>query len=390
MKYIDEFNDPELARRLLDEIHATATRPWALMEVCGGQTHSIIRHGIDQLLPEYVELIHGPGCPVCVTPLEVIDKALEIAARPDVIFCSFGDMLRVPGTDRDLFRVKGEGGDVRVVYSPLDALQLARRHPDRQVVFFAIGFETTAPANAMAVHQARRLGLDNFSLLVSHVRVPPAVEAIMTAPACRVQAFLAAGHVCSVMGTAEYPRLAERYRVPIVVTGFEPLDILEGIRRAVHQLERGEHRVENAYPRAVRESGNPAALRMLEEVFEVTDRAWRGIGRIPGSGWRLSEAYRAYDAEHRFDVTGIRTEEPAVCRAGEVLQGLIKPTECSAFGTTCTPRTPLGATMVSSEGACAAYYLYRRMTGPAVPSAPVPVSTPQGSRAAQEEMNPVG
>ncbi|WP_112470230.1 hydrogenase formation protein HypD [Streptomyces triticisoli] len=386
MKYIDEFNDPELARRLFDEIRATVTRPWALMEVCGGQTHSIIRHGIDQLLPEEVELIHGPGCPVCVTPLEVIDKALEIAARPEVIFCSFGDMLRVPGTDRDLFRVKGEGGDVRVVYSPLDALQLARQNPGRQVVFFAIGFETTAPANAMAVHQARRLGLDNFSLLVSHVRVPPAIEAIMTAPECRVQGFLAAGHVCSVMGTAEYPDLAERHRVPIVVTGFEPLDILEGIRRAVHQLERGEHRVDNAYPRAVRETGNPAALRMLEEVFEVADRSWRGIGRIPASGWRLSDAFRAFDAEHRFDVEGIRTEEPAVCRAGEVLQGLIKPTECSAFGTTCTPRTPLGATMVSNEGACAAYYLYRRLNGQTSPAAPAP----QGSRAPQEEMNPVG
>ncbi|MFG2125471.1 hydrogenase formation protein HypD [Streptomyces sp. NPDC048710] len=381
MKYIDEFNDPDLARRLFDEIRATVTRPWALMEVCGGQTHSIIRHGIDQLLPDEVELIHGPGCPVCVTPLDMIDKALEIAARPDVIFCSFGDMLRVPGTDRDLFRVKGEGGDVRVVYSPLDALDLARRNPDRQVVFFAIGFETTAPANAMAVHQARRLGVDNFSLLVSHVRVPPAIEAIMSAPACRVQGFLAAGHVCSVMGTTEYPDLAEKHRVPVVVTGFEPLDILEGIRRAVHQLERGEHRVENAYPRAVREQGNPAALRMIEEVFEVTDRNWRGIGRIPASGWRLTDAFRAYDAEHRFDVTGIRTEEPAACRAGEVLQGLIKPTECAAFGTTCTPRTPLGATMVSSEGACAAYYLYRRMT-----------DTParQGSRIPQEEMNPVG
>ncbi|MFJ4205595.1 hydrogenase formation protein HypD [Streptomyces sviceus] len=380
MKYIDEFNDPDLARRLLDEIRATVTRPWALMEVCGGQTHSIIRHGIDQLLPEQVELIHGPGCPVCVTPLEVIDKALEIASRPGVIFCSFGDMLRVPGTGRDLFRVKGEGGDVRVVYSPLDALELARRHPDREVVFFAIGFETTAPANAMAVHQARRLGLTNFSLLVSHVRVPPAIEAIMTSPSCRVQGFLAAGHVCSVMGTAEYPQLAERFGVPLVVTGFEPLDILEGIRLAVRQLERGEHRVENAYPRAVREDGNPAAVRMIEEVFEVTDRNWRGIGPIPNSGWRLTEGFRAYDAEHRFQVTDIRTEEPAECRAGEVLQGLIKPTECGAFGTTCTPRTPLGATMVSSEGACAAYYLYRRMNA----------ATPQATGAADKEMNPVG
>ncbi|WP_037681603.1 hydrogenase formation protein HypD [Streptomyces griseus] len=361
MKYIEEFNDPELARRLLDEIHATVTRPWAMMEVCGGQTHSIIRHGIDQLLPDEVELIHGPGCPVCVTPLEMIDKALAIAARPNVVFCSFGDMLRVPGTGRDLFRVKGEGGDVRVVYSPLDALEIARREPDREVVFFGIGFETTAPANAMTVHEARRLGIRNFSLLVSHVRVPPAVEAIMTAPECRVQAFLAAGHVCSVMGTAEYPELAERHRVPIVVTGFEPLDILEGVRRTVRQLERGEHRVENAYPRAVRDAGNPAALRMIEEVFEVTDRGWRGIGTIPDSGWRLSEAFREYDAEYRFDVGDVKTVESAECRSGEVLQGLIKPNECPAFGTTCTPRTPLGATMVSSEGACAAYYLYRRL-----------------------------
>jgi hydrogenase expression/formation protein HypD len=361
MKYIEEFNDPALARRLLDEIRATVTRPWAMMEVCGGQTHSIIRHGIDQLLPDEVELIHGPGCPVCVTPLEMIDKALAIASRPKVVFCSFGDMLRVPGTDRDLFRVRGEGGDVRVVYSPLDALEIARREPDKEVVFFGIGFETTAPANAMTVHEARRQGIGNFSLLVSHVRVPPAIEAIMRAPECRVQAFLAAGHVCSVMGTAEYPELAERHRVPIVVTGFEPLDILEGVRRTVRQLELGEHRVENAYPRAVREAGNPAALRMIEEVFEVTDRAWRGIGTIPDSGWRLSDAFRAYDAEYRFDVGDVRTVESAECRSGEVLQGLIKPNECPAFGTTCTPRTPLGATMVSSEGACAAYYLYRRL-----------------------------
>ncbi|MGW3625224.1 hydrogenase formation protein HypD [Streptomyces sp. NPDC000880] len=368
MKYIDEFNNPDLARRLLDDIHATATGgPWALMEVCGGQTHSIIRHGIDQLLPDSVELIHGPGCPVCVTPLEMIDKALEVASRPDVIFCSFGDMLRVPGTGRDLFRVRSAGGDVRVVYSPMDALDIARRHPDRQVVFFGIGFETTAPANAMTVHEARRLGIGNFSLLVSHVRVPPAVEAIMNSPDCRVQAFLAAGHVCSVMGTGEYPDLAERFEVPIVVTGFEPLDILEGIRRTVHQLERGEHRVENAYERAVRADGNPAALHMIEEVFEVTDRAWRGIGVIPRSGWRLTDAFRDFDAERRFDVSGLHTDEPEDCRSGEVLQGLIKPRECEAFGTTCTPRTPLGATMVSSEGACAAYYLYRRLEAPARP-----------------------
>ncbi|MGX1971389.1 hydrogenase formation protein HypD [Streptomyces kronopolitis] len=374
MKYIDEFQDPELARRLLDDIRDTVTRPWALMEVCGGQTHTIIRHGIDQLLPDNVELIHGPGCPVCVTPLEVIDKALEIASRPDVIFCSFGDMLRVPGSDRDLFQVRSHGGDVRVVYSPLDALKIAQQNPHREVVFFGIGFETTAPPNAMTVHQARRLGIPNFSMLVSHVRVPPAIEAIMTSPSCRVQAFLAAGHVCSVMGVQEYPELAERFKVPIVVTGFEPLDILEGIRRTVQQLERGEHTVENAYPRAVRPEGNPAAQATLADVFEVTDRAWRGIGTIPASGWRLSERYRDYDAEYRFSVEGITTREPAACRSGEVLQGLIKPHECEAFGATCTPRSPLGATMVSSEGACAAYYLYRRLGIPSTPQEASPVA----------------
>ena len=363
MKYLDEFNDPDLARRLVDDINATTTRSWALMEVCGGQTHSIIRHGIDQLIPN-VELIHGPGCPVCVTPLELIDKALEIASRPGVIFCSFGDMLRVPGSGRDLFRVKSQGGDIRVVYSPLDALKIARENPDRQVVFFGIGFETTAPPNAMAVHQAKRLGLTNFSMLVSHVRVPPAIEAIMLSSACRVQAFLAAGHVCSVMGTWEYPGLVERFGVPIVVTGFEPLDILEGIRRAVHQLERGEARLENAYARAVKPEGNVAAMALLQDVFEVTDRAWRGIGTIPNSGWRLSAEYRNLDAEYRFDVEDICTEESSVCRSGEVLQGLIKPHECAAFGKECTPRNPLGATMVSSEGACAAYYLYRRLQIP--------------------------
>jgi hydrogenase expression/formation protein HypD len=361
VKYVEEFQDPELAARLLDQIRAAATRPWALMEVCGGQTHTIIRHGIDQLLPEQIELIHGPGCPVCVTPLEMIDKALAIAARPDVVFCSFGDMLRVPGSDRDLYRVRSEGGDVRVVYSPLDAIRIAQQNPDKQVVFFGIGFETTAPPNAMTVYQARKLGIRNFSMLVSHVRVPPAIDAVMNSPRCRVQGFLAAGHVCSVMGTGEYPALAERHRVPIVVTGFEPLDILEGVRRTVLQLERGEHRVENAYRRAVRPEGNPAACAMLDDVFEVTDRSWRGIGMIAASGWRLSERYREFDAEHRFAVAGMQTREPAACRAGEVLQGHLKPHQCEAFGTVCTPRTPLGATMVSNEGACAAYYLYRRL-----------------------------
>ncbi|MDO3648359.1 hydrogenase formation protein HypD [Nocardia mangyaensis] len=365
MKYLDEFSDPDLAKKLLDQIHAATSHRWAIMEVCGGQTHSIIRHGIDQLLPDEIEMIHGPGCPVCVTPLEVIDKALEIAAQPGVIFCSFGDMLRVPGSERDLFRVKSEGGDVRVVYSPLDALTIARENPDRQVVFFGIGFETTAPANAMTVYQAKKLGIENFSLLVSHVLVPPAIAAIMESPSCRVQGFLAAGHVCSVMGTEEYPPLADKYGVPMVVTGFEPLDILEGIRRTVIQLEDGRHELENAYPRAVRAEGNAAAKAMLTDVFDVTDRAWRGIGVIPSSGWRLSDRYRAYDAEDRFSVSDLRTAESSICRSGEVLQGLIKPHECAAFGKQCTPRNPLGATMVSAEGACAAYYLYRRLDLPA-------------------------
>ena len=361
MKYLDEFSDPELAGKLIEQIKTCTTQRWAIMEVCGGQTHSIIRHGIDQLLPNEIEMIHGPGCPVCVTPLETIDKALAIASRPEVIFCSFGDMLRVPGSDSDLFRVKSRGGDIRVVYSPLDALTIARENPDNQVVFFGIGFETTAPANAMTVYQAKRLGITNFSLLVSHVLVPPAIAAIMESPACRVQAFLAAGHVCTVMGTDEYPPLCDKYGVPIVVTGFEPLDLLEGIRRTVLQLESGRHELENAYPRAVQAAGNSAAKAMLTDVFEVTDRSWRGIGMIPSSGWRLSHAYRDYDAEYRFSVTDIHTEESAVCRSGEVLQGLIKPNECAAFGTLCTPRNPLGATMVSTEGACAAYYLYRRL-----------------------------
>jgi hydrogenase expression/formation protein HypD len=361
MKYLDEFSDPELAKRLLDQIHVVTKHDWAMMEVCGGQTHSIIRHGIDQLLPDGVEMIHGPGCPVCVTPLEIIDKALAIAERPDVVFCSFGDMLRVPGSSKDLFSIKSAGGDVRVVYSPLDALKLARENPDKQVVFFGIGFETTAPANAMTVYQAKRLGIPNFSLLVSHVLVPPAIAAIMESPTCRVQAFLAAGHVCSVMGTQEYPPLADKYGVPIVVTGFEPLDILEGIRRTVIQLEEGRHELENAYPRVVPAEGNKTAMAMLEDVFEVTDRTWRGIGMIPASGWKLSERYAEFDAEQRFEVTDIRTDESPLCRSGEVLQGLIKPHECSAFGKECTPRNPLGATMVSSEGACAAYYTYRRL-----------------------------
>jgi hydrogenase expression/formation protein HypD len=360
MKYLNEFRDGELASKLAREIKQTVTRPWTIMEVCGGQTHSIIRNGIDQLLPEGVEMVHGPGCPVCVTPLEVIDQALAIAALPGVIFCSFGDMLRVPGTDRDLFRVKSEGGDVRIVYSPLDAVKLAVKNPDRQVVFFGVGFETTAPANAMAVHMARQQGIRNFSMLVSHVLVPPAIQAILQSPGNRVQAFLAAGHVCSVMGYWQYPPITETFHVPIVVTGFEPLDIMEGLRRVVMQLEKGESKVENAYERVVTFDGNPVAQKLLGEVFEVCDRPWRGIGVIPQSGWRLSPAYREFDAQHRFQVSDIRTVESPLCRSGDVLRGALKPNECGAFGKECTPRHPLGATMVSSEGACAAYYNYGR------------------------------
>lgn len=360
MKYLTEFRDPEVAHKLFREIERIITRPAVIMEVCGGQTHSIIRNGIDLLLPGMVEMVHGPGCPVCVTPLETIDRALAIAARPDVIFCSFGDMLRVPGTDHDLFSVKSTGGDVRIVYSPLDAFQIAHDNPDRQVVFFGIGFETTAPANAMALFQARKHKVTNFSMLVSHVLVPPAMEAILSSPTNRVQSFLAAGHVCSVMGFTEYEPIAERWQVPIVITGFEPVDLLDGILRTVRQLEAGRAEVDNAYPRAVTRDGNRAAQQMLADVFTVTDRNWRGIGMIPKSGWELSEDYRDFDAAERFTVTDIHTEESTLCRAGEVLRGTLKPNECPAFGEECTPRTPLGATMVSTEGACAAYFTYGR------------------------------
>ena len=365
MKYLDEFRDPVLAKKLFDEIAEITTKNWAIMEVCGGQTHSIIRNGIDQLLPDNIELIHGPGCPVCVTPLELIDKALAIAAKPDVIFCSFGDMLRVPGSEKDLFRIKSEGGDIRTVYSPLDALKIAKDNPEKQVVFFGVGFETTAPANAMTIFQAKKQNVKNFSMLVSHVLVPPAIAAIMESPTNRVDAFLAAGHVCSIMGFSEYPPLTENYKVPIVVTGFEPLDVLEGIRRAVIQLETNEAKVENAYERVVNYDGNVAAQKMLADVFETKDRAWRGIGVIPNSGWSLNENFRDFDAEYKFDVTGIITHESKLCHAGEVLQGTIKPHECPAFGKECTPRKPLGATMVSSEGACAAYYNYGRFAATA-------------------------
>ncbi|MGB8390916.1 hydrogenase formation protein HypD [Mycobacterium sp.] len=361
MRYLDEFRDPALARTLVDQIKKRASRSWTVMEVCGGQTHSIIRNGIDQLLDGAVEFIHGPGCPVCVTPLEMIDRALEIAAHDDVIFCSFGDMLRVPGSHQDLFSVRARGGDVRIVYSPLDATRVAADNPDKQVVFFGVGFETTAPANAMAVVHAQRLGLTNFSMLVSHVLVPPAMTAILSSPASRVEGFLAAGHVCTVMGTREYGPLVDEFKVPIVVTGFEPLDLLEGVRQVVDLLEAGTPELRNAYPRAVTAEGNTVAQQTLADVFVVTDRQWRGIGMIPKSGWALSPRYAQFDAVLRFGVGHLRVSESAECRSGEVLQGLLKPNECPAFGTSCTPRTPLGATMVSSEGACAAYYQFRRL-----------------------------
>ena len=361
MRYLDEFRDPVAAKTLVDAIRRTATRQWTIMEVCGGQTHSIIRNGIDQLLDGAVEFIHGPGCPVCVTPLEMIDRALEIAGREDVIFCSFGDMLRVPGSHQDLFGVRARGGDVRIVYSPLDATRIAADNPDKEVVFFGVGFETTAPANAMSVLHAQRLGLKNFSVLISHVLVPPAMTAILSSPTKRVQGFLAAGHVCTVMGTSEYGPLVEQYGVPIVVTGFEPLDLLEGVRQVVELLEAGKAELRNAYPRAVSAEGNTVAQQALADVFTVTDRQWRGIGMIPRSGWTLSPRYAAFDAELKFGVGHLQVEESAECHSGEVLQGLLKPNQCPAFGKSCTPRTPLGATMVSSEGACAAYYQFRRL-----------------------------
>ena len=360
MKYLTEYRDGRVARALIEEIRATATRRWVLMEVCGGQTHTIVKQGLDELIGNAVEMIHGPGCPVCVTALEQIDKALALAARPDVIFTSFGDMLRVPGSECDLFQIRARGGAVRVVYSPLDALELARKHPDKQVVFFAVGFETTAPANAMAVWRAKQLGIPNFTVLVSHVTVPPAMTAILESPDNRVQGFLAAGHVCTIMGWTEYEPIAAKYHVPIVVTGFEPLDILEGMLMTVRQLEEGRYEVENQYVRSVRRDGNQPAQELVSRVFHLVDRKWRGIGEIPGSGLALREEFAEFDAERRFALEGIHTEESAACHAGEVLRGLMKPFECPAFGKECTPEHPLGAPMVSSEGACAAYYNYGR------------------------------
>ncbi len=361
MKYIDEYRDAEATRRYAHALESITTKPWTLMEVCGGQTHAIVKFGVDELLPASLTLVHGPGCPVCVTPLELIEKAIEIASMPQVVFCSFGDMLRVPGKSRDLLTVKAQGGDVRIVYSPMDAVKIALETPSKQVVFFAVGFETTAPANAMAVFQAAQRGVQNFSLLVSHVLVPPAMEAILSSPANRVQGFLAAGHVCTVMGFTEYEPIAANYRVPIVVTGFEPLDILQGLYMCVRQLEEGRAEVENQYTRSVRRQGNLPAMKLIREVFQVVPRKWRGVGEIPRSGLGLQEQYATFDAEARFGVAGHTAEEPTECISGLILQGVKKPHECAAFGSACTPEHPLGATMVSTEGACAAYYRYRRI-----------------------------
>jgi hydrogenase expression/formation protein HypD len=360
LRFLDEYRNADAVRRLAAAIGVATTRPWNIMEICGGQTHSIVRFGLDEMLPREITLIHGPGCPVCVTPIEILDKAVAIAGRPEVIFCSFGDMLRVPGSQKDLFTVKSEGGDVRIVYSPMDAVTLAQQHPDRQIVFLAVGFETTAPANAMAVAQAAKLSLKNFSVLVSHVLVPPAMRAVLSSPQNRVQGFLAAGHVCTVTGMAEYRPIAEEYRVPIVITGFEPVDILQGVLHCVKQLEEGRHEVENEYARSVRPEGNAPAMREMAEIFQVVPRKWRGIGEIPASGLGLREKYAGFDAERRFDVATITAEEPSVCIAGEILQGHRKPHDCPAFGVYCTPDHPLGAPMVSTEGACSAYYRYRR------------------------------
>ena len=370
MKYVDEYRDGQVAERILEEIRRAVTRPWVVMEVCGGQTHSIMRYGIDRLLPPEVELVHGPGCPVCVTSLEMIDKAHAIASRPEVVFCSFGDMLRVPGSNGDLLSLKARGADVRVVYAPLDCLRIARENPGREVVFFGIGFETTAPANALVVSRAWAEGVANFSMLVSHVLVPPAITAILQSAGNRVQAFLGPGHVCAVMGFSEYEPIAAAYRVPVVVTGFEPVDLLQGVLLAVRQLEAGRHEVENQYSRVLGREGNPGARQLIFDVFEVADRNWRGVGRIPKSGYRLRWEYRDHDAERRFAVEGIHTEEPAACISGQILKGIKKPVDCPEFGAACTPQSPLGATMVSAEGACAAYYAYGRHLEPRIQLAP--------------------
>lgn len=360
MKFVDEYRQEKDARRLINAIHRLVTRPWTIMEVCGGQTHTILKSGIDRLLPPKVTLVHGPGCPVCVTPVELIDKAIALARTPGVIFTSFGDMLRVPGSNGDLLSAKAQGGDVRIVYSPLDALRLAQKNPDKEVVFFAVGFETTAPANAMAVWQAKQMGLNNFSILCAHVRVPPAIELILSDPYNTVQGFIAAGHVCTVMGYWEYESIAEKYRVPIVPTGFEPLDLLQGIYMVLKALEEGRWGVENQYVRSVRREGNVHAQKYMNAVFQICDRPWRGIGIVRGGGLCLRPEFSEFDAEKRFGLQSITALESALCIAGEILQGKKKPYECPAFGRDCTPEHPLGAPMVSSEGACAAYYQYGR------------------------------
>lgn len=360
MKYLDEYRNRDEVGRLAKLITEAATRRWVLMEICGGQTHTIVKYGLDQLLPELITLVHGPGCPVCVTPVETIDQAVALASRPEVIFCSYGDMLRVPGSSRDLLSVKASGGDVRSVYSPLDALTIAGNNPDREVVFFAVGFETTAPAHALTLIQARKRGIGNLSLLVAHVLVPPAMEALLSSPANRVQGFLAAGHVCAVTGFAEYERIAEKYRAPIVVTGFEPVDILRGILSCVQLLETNKPTVDNQYARAVRREGNAHAQGAVRTVFDICDRSWRGIGKIPLSGLAMKESWREFDAATRFDLTAATDSPAGECIAGEILQGHKKPNDCPAWGTRCTPERPLGAPMVSTEGACAAYYRYRR------------------------------
>ncbi|MCU1310897.1 MAG: hydrogenase expression/formation protein HypD [Candidatus Angelobacter sp.] len=360
MKYVDEYRNHKVAKKVVDEIRRIQTRPWVIMEVCGGQTHSIVKHGLDYLLPEGIELVHGPGCPVCVTSLEMIDKAHAIARHPDVIFCSFGDMLRVPGSQADLFTLKSQGADVRVVYSPLDCLKIARANPEKKIVFFAIGFETTAPANAMLVWRAKNEGLKNVSILVSHVLVPPSIAAILQSPQNRVQAFLGPGHVCAIMGYREYEPLVARYKVPIVITGFEPLDLLEGTLYTVRQLESGRADLENQYVRAVNREGNKPAQKLIWQVFDICDRKWRGVGSIPKSGYKLRYEFRDHDAERLFEVEEIDTKESQLCISGQILRGIKKPHDCPAFGKECTPQQPLGATMVSAEGACAAYYAYGR------------------------------